>query len=58
MMGGSRAQRDVIEWTLAEAAGRAGLRDVAVALAHERLASRPDSVPNRRFLSQTEAIAA
>jgi hypothetical protein len=57
-MGGSQAQRDVVEWTLAEAAGRAGLRNVAVSLAHERLASRPDSVPNRRFLAQAEAVAA
>ena len=56
-MGGSNAQRDVIDWTLAEAAGRAGLRDVAVSLAHERLAARPNSAPNSRFLRQAEAIA-
>ena len=56
-MGGSHAQRDVIDWTLAEAAVRAGLRDVALSLAHERLASRRDSVPNHRFLRQAEAIA-
>ncbi len=56
-MGGSKAQRDVIDWTLAEAAGRAGLRDIALSLAHERLGHRPDSVPNRRFLAQAEAIA-
>jgi hypothetical protein len=31
--GGSHAQRDVIDWTLTEAAVRAGLRDVALALA-------------------------
>ena len=57
-MGGSHAQRDVIDWTLAEAATRGGLRDVALALAHERLGSRPQSEPNRRFLRQAEAIAA
>ena len=57
-MGGSHAQRDVIDWTLAEAAARAGLRDVALALAHERLGSRPESEPNRRFLRQAEALAA
>ena len=57
-MGGSHAQRDVIDWTLAEAAARAGLRDVALSIAHERLGSRPASEPNRRFLRQAEAIAA
>jgi hypothetical protein len=55
-MGGSHAQRDVIDWTLAEAAVRAGQRDIALSLAHERLAARPQSLPNRRFLQQAEAI--
>jgi tetratricopeptide (TPR) repeat protein len=55
-MGGSHAQRDVIDWTLTEAAVRAGMRDVALALAHERLGSRPQSVPNRRFRQRAEAI--
>jgi len=57
-IGGSYAQRDVIDWTLTEAAVRAGQRDVALALAHERLAARPRSAPNRRFLRHAEAIAA
>ena len=57
-MGGSNAQRDVIDWTLAEAAVRAGQRDVALSLAHERLASRPDSIPNRRLLEKANAMAA
>jgi tetratricopeptide (TPR) repeat protein len=57
-MGGSHAQRDVIDFTLAEAAARAGLRDVALSLAHERLGTRPKSVPNRRFLAQAQAIVA
>jgi hypothetical protein len=57
-MGGSHAQRDVIDWTLAEAAVRAGQRDIALSLAHERMATRPESLPNRRFLQQAEAIAA
>ncbi len=57
-MGGSKAQRDVIDWTLNDAAARAGLRDVAVALANERLALRPQSAPNRQFLANAEAIAA
>jgi hypothetical protein len=56
-MGGSHAQRDVIEWMLMEAATRGGLRDVALALAHERLASRPRSIPNRRWLQAALAAA-
>ena len=54
----SFAQRDMIDWTLTEAATRAGLRDVALSLAHERLAMRPESAPNQRFLRQAAAIAA
>jgi tetratricopeptide (TPR) repeat protein len=57
-MGGSQAQRDVIDWTLAEAATRAQLRDVALSLAHERLGTRPQSAPNRRLLAQAQAISA
>ena len=57
-MGGSHAQRDVIEWTLTEAAVRARQRDVAVALANERSALRPQSIPNRRFLDAAERLAA
>jgi hypothetical protein len=57
-IGGSFAQRDVVNWTLTEAAVRAGQRDIALSLAHERLASRPRSAPNRRFLHCAEAIAA
>ena len=56
-MGGSHAQRDVIDWTLAEAAARAGMRDVALSVAHERLGTRPQSAPNRRLLRQAHAIA-
>jgi hypothetical protein len=57
-IGGSRAQRDVIDWTLTEAALRAGERDVALSLAHERLGTRPRSAPNRRFLHQATNIGA
>ena len=57
-IGGSHAQRDVVNWTLTEAAIRAGRRDIGVSLANERLAARQRSVPNRRFLHQAEAIAA
>jgi tetratricopeptide (TPR) repeat protein len=56
-MGGSKAQRDVIDWTLLEAAVRAGHRDIALALAYERLAMRPKSAPNRRFLQAATTIA-
>lgn len=55
-IGGSMAQRDVIEWTLTEAAVRAGMRDVAASLAYERLDARPASAPNKRFLARAEAI--
>lgn len=57
-IGGSHAQRDVVDWTLTEAAVRSDRREVALALAHERLATRPRSAPNRRFLSRAQALAA
>ena len=57
-IGGSHAQRDVVNWTLTEAAIRAGQRDIALSLSHERLATRPRSIPNRRFLREAEAITA
>ena len=57
-IGGSHAQRDVVDWTLTEAAVRAGQRDVALSLAHERLGARPRSAANRRFHRQAEPIAA
>jgi tetratricopeptide (TPR) repeat protein len=52
--GGSHAQRDVIDWTLTEAALRAGLDDLAEALAHERLALRPRSPVNLGFASRAQ----
>lgn len=54
--GGSHAQRDIIDWTLTEAALRGGLGDVASALAHERLASKPHSPINRAFLRRALAV--
>lgn len=54
--GGSHAQRDVIDWTLTEAALRGGLRDMAEALAHERLAVKPHSPVNRGFLARARAL--
>jgi hypothetical protein len=53
--GGSHAQRDVIDWTLTEAALRGGLDDLARALAHERLALKPHSPVNRAFLARAGA---
>jgi tetratricopeptide (TPR) repeat protein len=56
-LGGSHAQRDVIDWTLTEAALRGHLAAVAEALAHERLALRPQSPINRAFLERARARA-
>jgi tetratricopeptide (TPR) repeat protein len=53
--GGSHAQRDVIDWTLTEAALRARRFDLAEALAHERLALRPHSPVNHGFLRRAAA---
>ncbi|WP_111413032.1 tetratricopeptide repeat protein [Billgrantia lactosivorans] len=54
--GGSHAQRDIIDWTLTEAALRGGYRDVAQGLAQERLAIKPFSPLNRAFLSRATAL--
>jgi hypothetical protein len=51
------AQGHHLSGAAAEAAIRPGRRDVALLLAYERLATRPRSAPNRRFLRQAEAIA-
>lgn len=50
--GGSHAQRDIIDWTLAEATVRGGLTAMAEAIANERLALRPHSPVNRSFLTR------
>ena len=55
--GGSHAQRDVIDWTLTEAAIRLGNAAAAEALANERLAVKPHSPINRRFLQRAKAAA-
>jgi len=49
--GGSHAQRDLIDWTLAEAALRSGNRRLSEALVAERLALKPHS-PFTRGLMQ------
>jgi len=56
--GGNHAQRDVIDWTLTEAALRGGLTRLAEALANERLALKPHSPVNRRFLDRARGRAA
>lgn len=53
--GGSHAQRDIIDWTLTEAAVRGGWHDLAEALANERLALKPHSPLNRSFLTRAKA---
>ena len=55
--GGSHAQRDIIDWTLAEATVRGGLTGMAEAIANERLALKPHSPINRSFLARTATIA-
>ncbi|MDN3523622.1 tetratricopeptide repeat protein [Halomonas ramblicola] len=55
--GGSHAQRDIIDWTLTEAALHGGHRDLAEALAHERLALKPHSPLNRDFLRRATTTA-
>ncbi len=56
--GGSHAQRDVIDWTLTEAALRAGMVDMAEAMAAERLALRPHSPVNRSFQNRARMLPA
>ncbi len=50
--GGSHAQRDIIDWTLTEAALRGGMTSFAEALANERLSLKPHSPMNLSFLSR------
>jgi hypothetical protein len=51
--GGSLAQRDIIGWTLTEAASRAGMSSTAEALAQERLALKPHSAININLLRRS-----
>lgn len=50
--GGSHAQRDAVQRTLLLAAMRSGRRDLARALASERINLKPDSPWNRRQVAQ------
>lgn len=56
-VGGSRAQRDIVDWTLTVAALRADRKALALGLTHERLAGRPESLINQRFQREAEMIA-
>ena len=53
--GGSHAQRDIIDWTLTEAAIRSGDGHVAEAYAQERIALKPHSPVNKRFLGRARS---
>ncbi len=55
--GGSHAQRDIIDWTMMEAALRAGLQDLALSYANERLALKAHSPINRDFLRRAQALS-
>jgi hypothetical protein len=52
LFGGSHAQRDLIEQTLLAAALRGGRRDLARALAGERLARKETSPGNWRWMAR------
>lgn len=54
--GGSHAQRDIIDWTLVEAAIRGGMRDISESLANERLSLKPHSPINKNFLKRANAL--
>ena len=56
--GGSHAQRDVIDWTVTEAAIRAGMSAEALALAHERVALKPHSPVAREFVRRARMLHA
>ena len=51
-LGGSYAQRDIIGWTLLEAALRARRFDLSLALANERTALKPTSAQNWRAVAR------
>ena len=54
-LGGSFAQRDVIGWTLLEAALRAGRFELALALANERCEAKPTSPQNWTCVARAHA---
>jgi tetratricopeptide (TPR) repeat protein len=54
--GGSHAQRDMLSWTLTEAAIRAGDRALADAFVAERLSWKPESPVNRAWAERAEKL--
>ncbi len=57
-IGGSHAQRDIVDWTLTTAALRAGRRSLAQGLVNERMGHRPGSAANRQFSRMADQLAA
>ena len=55
-MGGSHAQRDMLSWTLTEAAIRLGDRGLADATVAERLSWKPESPINRAWATRAEQL--
>ncbi len=55
-MGGSHAQRDMLSWTLTEAAIRLGDRALADATVAERLSWKPESPINRAWATRAEQL--
>src|SRR3546814_6696176 len=55
-LGGSHALRDIIAWTLLEAALRAGDGDLALALANERCQLKPSSPQNWRLVARAHVL--
>jgi Flp pilus assembly protein TadD len=55
-LGGSHAQRDIIAWTLVEAALRSGDGDLALALANERCQLKPSSPQNWRLVARAYVL--
>lgn len=55
-LGGSHAQRDIIAWTLVEAALRSGDGNLALALANERCQLKPSSPQNWRLVARAHVL--
>lgn len=55
-LGGSHAQRDIIAWTLVEAALRAGDGPLALALANERCQLKPSSPLNWQLVARAHEL--
>jgi tetratricopeptide (TPR) repeat protein len=58
VFGGSNAQRDIIDWTIAEAAVRGGIAPVAQGLANERVARKPHTPLTAKWLARIADLPA